>query len=114
MHTARQFRDAADVVATMAEDEADVLDACVTLLVHGGIAAADVICCSRLGKHAQGTHHREAVELLAAVDRDLAQDLGVILGMKTRAGYSAIATTAEKYRRALRATDRLVDAAISG
>ncbi len=110
---ATQFLDAAAVVAMMADDEADVLDACVTLLVHAGIAAADAICCARLGRHAQGTDHRDAIELLAGVDGSLAKDLGVLLGMKTQAGYSARAMTAEKHRRAVRATTRLVEAARS-
>jgi hypothetical protein len=49
----------------LADEAADVADAYVTLLVHAGIAASDVICCARLGEHAQGDNHVEAVALLA-------------------------------------------------
>ncbi len=62
---ARQFWDAASVVRGLADEAADVADAYVTLLVHAGIAASDVICCARLGEHAQGDNHVEAVALLA-------------------------------------------------
>lgn len=110
---ATQFLDSAAVVAAMADDESDVLDACVTLLVHAGIAAGDAICCARLGRHAQGTDHRDAIELLAMVDSGMAKDLGVLLGMKTQAGYGARATTGDKHRRAVRAATRLVEAARS-
>lgn len=111
---AAQFLDAAQVVANMADDETDVLDAWVTLLVHAGIAAADAICCARLGRHAQGTDHRDAIDLLAGVDRGLANDLGVLLGMKTQAGYGARAMSAEKHRRAVRTATRLVETARIG
>jgi hypothetical protein len=110
---ARQFRETAELVATMADDDGEVLDACVTLLVHAGIAAADVVCCVRLGRHAQGQDHVEAVALLARVDLRLANDLKALLGMKTHAGYSAMPMTPTKHLRAVRAARRLVDAAVA-
>lgn len=64
---ARQFLDAAELVETLA-DEDDLLDSVVTLCVHAGIAAADVVCCVRLGEHATGQNHTEAVELVGRVD----------------------------------------------
>lgn len=42
-------------------------DAYVPLCVHAGIAASDVVCCAKLGEHAQGENHDEAVGLLAPV-----------------------------------------------
>jgi hypothetical protein len=51
----------------------EVADAYVTLCVHAGIAASDVICCSSLGRHAQGDSHEEAAVLLASADKDAAQ-----------------------------------------
>lgn len=51
---ARQFADAAHDVLALAGEADDVADAFVTLAVHAGIAAADVICCVRLGRHARG------------------------------------------------------------
>jgi hypothetical protein len=110
---ATQFLEAADVVATMADNEADVFDACVTLLVHAGIAASDALCCEQLGRHPQGQDHREAIELLATVDRGLAGDLRTLLDMKTKAGYSPTTMPATKYTRAARAARRLVETAVS-
>ena len=61
---ARQFLEAVELVEALA-DEDDLLDAMVTLCVHAGIAAADVICCARLGEHATGQNHTEAVEAVS-------------------------------------------------
>jgi hypothetical protein len=46
---AEQFLDVAAMVRDLADDEEDVGDAVVTLCVHAGIAASDVICCKALG-----------------------------------------------------------------
>ena len=54
MAKARQFVEAAETVEALADDANDVADAYVTLCVHAGIAAADVICCRRLGEHKAG------------------------------------------------------------
>src|SRR5207248_6918973 len=98
------------MIATLVDGK-DLGDAYVTLCVHAGIAAADVLCCARLGEHAQGENHTEAIALLRTADRELANDLSTLLGMKTFAGYSAIKSTADKRKRAGRAMRRLVDAA---
>ena len=92
-------------------DEDDLLDALVTLCVHAGIAAADVICCARLGEHATGQNHAEAVELLGRVDKTSARDLSKLLGMKTRAGYSSTPISAANARSSLRSATRLTAAA---
>lgn len=107
---ARQFREAASVIRELADEAADVADAYVTLLVHAGIAASDVICCARLGEHAQGDNHAEAVALLAAVDADCANALDVLLRLKTRAGYSHQSVSADDIKRAERAARRLTEA----
>ena len=52
----------------LADDESDLCDSHVTLCVHAGIAAADVICCARLGRHAHGENHDEAIGLIEKVD----------------------------------------------
>ena len=109
---ARQFLEAAELVETLA-DEDDLLDALVTLCVHAGIAAADVICCARLGEHATGQNHTEAVDLLGRVDKTSARDLSKLLGMKTRAGYSSTPISAANARAGLRGATRLVAAASS-
>jgi len=107
---ATQFADAADIIETLVDGD-DLGDAYITLCVHAGIAAADVLCCVRLGEHAQGENHDEAIALLRTADRELSGDLSTLLGMKTFAGYSAIKSTAPKRKRAGRAMRRLVDAA---
>lgn len=114
LRKAQQFLEAAETIREFAEDEHDVGDADVTLCVHAGIAAADVICCIALGVHALGEDHNEALTLLGRVRPDgaeLTRALGILLGMKTRAGYSALAVTAESRKRAQRQTERLVRAA---
>ena len=103
---------AAETIRDFADDEADVGDAFVTLCVHAGIAAADVLCCLNLGEHAQGDDHNMAAELLErAAGPELSKALRVLLGMKTRAGYDARPVTAAERKRAQRASERLVQAA---
>ncbi|MHB1568462.1 MAG: hypothetical protein ACYC0H_04590, partial [Solirubrobacteraceae bacterium] len=54
LRKAEQFLDAAETIRDAADDEDQMADALVTLCVHAGIAAADVLCCIALGEHAQG------------------------------------------------------------
>jgi hypothetical protein len=111
LRKANQFIDAAATIADSADQEADVADAFVTMCVHAGIAAADVICCARLGQHAQGEDHADAVALLSRADSGSAKHLRVLLSIKTKAGYShARATTADS-KRAGRAAEALVETA---
>jgi hypothetical protein len=114
LRKAEQFLVAAETIREFADDEYDVGDAYVTLCVHAAIAAADVICCVELGVHALGDDHNEALALLEKVRPDggeLAKALGALLGMKTRAGYSARPVTVADGKRAQRQTERLVRAA---
>ena len=112
LRKAIQFAEAAEAVSTLADDAGDVADAYVTLLVHAGIAAADVLCCARLGIHSQGEGHRESIDLLEKVDKKLASDLATLLGVKTKAGYSARPVSAVDRTKASRACDRLLQAAL--
>lgn len=108
---AKGFMQAAEVVEALAEpDDVDTTDALVTLWVHAGIAAADVICCTRLGEHARGESHDEAVRHLERVDRELAKRLEQLLGVKTLAGYSARTPSQDRVKRASRAAQALVGA----
>ena len=88
MAKARQFSDAATLISELASDDSNLGDAYITLCVHAGIAAADVICCARLGK-----------------------ELRRLLGLKTKAGYSSAPSSAADQKVAGRASTRLVDAA---
>lgn len=107
---AKQFLAAADAIEIVI-DYQDIADAYVTMCVHAGIAAADVICCAKLGFHSEGQDHGAAVVLLAKVDTASANQLRTLLGMKTRSGYSAILTAAQDKKRAGRAATALVEAA---
>lgn len=106
---AEQFADAASTVRALADEAADVADAYVTLLVHAGIAASDVICCLRLGEHAMGESHSEAQKLLeSTAGKKPSDDLGTLLGVKTKAGYSDRPVSADDLTRAERAAERLL------
>jgi hypothetical protein len=114
MRKAEEFFDAAETIREFADDEADVGDAYVTLLIHAGIAAADVICCEVLGEHAHSESHTDAVELLHRVrpdGSDLGNALGSLLGAKTRAGYGHQSVNKETRIRSMRAAEKLLRAA---
>jgi hypothetical protein len=111
---AEQFMEGAEIIREFAADEHDVADAYVTLCVHCGVAAADVVCCIALGAHVQGEDHNEAVAHLAKTRPDgaeLGKALRVLLGMKTRAGYSHEHIGPDECKRAERAAGRLLQAA---
>jgi hypothetical protein len=111
---AEQFMEAAATIRDLADDERDVGDAYVTLCIHAGIAAADVVCSIALGEHAQGEDHNAAISHIAKVrpdGRDLGDSLRVLLTMKTRAGYSHERVSASDRKRAGRAAERLLAAA---
>lgn len=87
MAKAEQFYDAAIAVA---EETGGLSDAEVTLLVLAGIAAADVICCARLGVYAHGESHQEAVALLRRAAPGSAKHLNTLLGSKTKAEFGGL------------------------
>jgi hypothetical protein len=106
---ALQFQVAADTIAL----DGSLGDAFVTNCVHAGIAASDVICCRRLGIHAAGQDHQDAVRLLATAGpdgRELSVHLRTLLGMKSSAGYDSVASSRDDCRRAARAMAALVAA----
>jgi hypothetical protein len=106
---ARQFLAAAELI----EDSlsGDVADAYVTMCVHAGVAAADVICCARLGRYAHGDSHVEAVALLKKANAAAAKRLEVLLGLKSKAGYTHLPSSTTDAKRAGRAAKDLVGAA---
>lgn len=97
--------------AQVLDDEGALNDAVVTLYVHAGIAAADVICCARLGRHSTGDDHSAAVALLQRAGSASAPRSSVLLGMKTKAGYSHTPATSADATKAKRAAEHLVEAA---
>ena len=111
LRKANQFLDASDQVRDLTSDVRDVADACITLYVNSGIAAADVICCARLGEHAQGDNHAEAIALLKSAAPGAARHLGVLLGLKTKSAYSHEPAAERDVTRAGRAAAALIEQA---
>ncbi len=114
LRKAEQFIEAADLIRDIAEEHEDIADAYVTLCVHAGIASADVICCTRLGEHAQGENHNEAIGLLKRADRGAAKHLSTLLSLKTKSGYSFTPVTPDEFKRAGRAAESLIETARRG
>lgn len=112
LEKAKQFRMAAEIVDEYAAGDVALIDAYVTLCVQAGIAAADAICCVRLGEHAQGDDHREAIALVEKVDKQHGRDLAVLLAMKNRTEYGESPASAKDRKQAMRAMARLVDASV--
>lgn len=112
MRRADQFVDDANLVRDLADEGGETADVYVTLCVHAGIAASDVICCARLGEHAKDEDHNEAIALLSKADKDSAKHLRTLLSMKTKAGYSHTAAAADdECKRAGPAAGTLVETA---
>lgn len=109
---AMQFLNAADEIMDLADDATDIGDAYVTLCVHAGIAAADVITAHRLELHHSGDNHNEAVTLLRQVRPDGAELSGHLsaLGLKTKAGYTHRPVSAQDRIQAGRRAHTLVEA----
>lgn len=82
--------------------------------VLAAIAAADALCCLRLGRHARGQAHQEAAALLRTIRPDgstLAKNLTTVLGVKDAAHYGTVFVSRTVLTSTLRAATRLVSAA---
>jgi hypothetical protein len=110
LHKAEQFFE----VAQLIRNDGEYADTFVSLCVLAGIAAADVLCCHALGKHAQGQSHPEAVQLLDQVKPDgktLGHSLQVLVNFKSQAEYSSEPMSGDKRKRAQHAAEKLLQAA---
>ena len=83
----------------------------VTLYVHAGIAAADVVCCAKLGEYSNSANHSEAIALLEKADSSLSPALARLVGMKTAAGYGVSPMSAQRVSTARSAAEKLMVAA---
>jgi hypothetical protein len=102
---ATEFHDAAVLVEDVAPNAA------VDLFVDAGIAAADVICCVRLGIYATGENHMEAIDLLEKAEPGVAKHLRTLLGMKSKVAYTHQSVGSDDRKKASRAAANLVEAA---
>lgn len=106
---AEQFLAAAELAST----DGALRSAEASLLVDAGIAAADAICCARLGERSADGSHAAAVDLLAGVDRAAAKQLRTLLGLKHLAQYDTADPPASRLATARRAAAGMVDTARS-
>ena len=89
-------------------DDGPTRSAAVSNAVLAGIAAADAICCRRLGRHAVGDDHQHALALLAdagPVGAAATRHLETLLAIKHKAQYEGGDPTVSEAKRVL-----LVDA----
>lgn len=113
MRVAEQFHTAAGLIEEFTGEpgEDNINNAYVTLCVHAGIAAADVICCARLGEYSRGEDHKSAVVLLSKVDKTLGPTLARLLALKTPAGYQPGNVSRQQVASAKRQAEQLITAA---
>jgi hypothetical protein len=107
---ARRYLDVAELTAEE-EDAAAWRNIAVGNAVLAGIAAADALCCARLGRRSRDADHRAAVELLTQVNQRLGLDLDRLLQVKDIAHYGSGLISDAKVRSSLRAALHLVEAA---
>ena len=110
LRKARQFADVAAIVFDYRSDApAEIGDVYVTLCVHAGIAATDVICIDRLGRYSVGEDHVQAVALLEqASSKTAGSALRSLLQLKTKAGYSHSPVSRAEALKASRALEVLL------
>lgn len=104
---ARQFLS----LAKVAEGDHTVRAAEATLLIDAGIAAADAICCIRLGERSSDGDHVAAVGLIATVDRAAARRLQTLLSLKSTTQYGTRNPARDRLAAARRAATGLYEAA---
>jgi hypothetical protein len=106
------YLDVADGAAALEGDEARNVAAGNAVLA--AVAAADALCCLRLGRQSRGQAHRDAAALVRTVQpggAQLSRDLTLVLGVKDAAHYGSAFLGAAALKNTLRAAARLVDAA---
>jgi hypothetical protein len=109
---ARTYLDVADQAVLSESDEGRNVAAGNAVLA--AIAAADALCCLRLGRHGRGQAHHQTTPLLRTIRPDgprLAKDLSTVLGVKDAAHYGTVFVSPTTLRTTLRAATRLVSAA---
>lgn len=86
----------------------------VSNAVRAGIAAADAICCAKLGQRSSSSEHRDALTLLGTVapeGTDGAKALRTLLDLKGKADYLPVSPSTTESQMALRRATWLVETA---
>jgi hypothetical protein len=112
LSAARKFLEAAE--AFVDDRDPDGRRVAVSNAVLAGIAAADAICCARLGKHAVGDDHTAAVDLVRGIGpagAAAARALTALLAIKNKAQYQAGSIGRADAAAAVRRAQSLIDAA---
>jgi hypothetical protein len=100
-----EFFGAAELLETTAANAAG------DLFVDAGIAASDVICCVRLGEHASGENHNQAIALLDKADSGSGKHLSTLLGLKNKVAYTHHTLSGAECKKMNRAASHLVESA---
>ncbi|MEX2251410.1 MAG: hypothetical protein WD895_04975 [Acidimicrobiia bacterium] len=116
-HDAAQRYDQARAFGELAELDPESTDgptrsAAVSNAVLAGIAAADSICCQRLGRHAAGDDHQQALALIeeaGEVGREARHHLETLLSIKHKAQYEEVDPTVTEAKRAIRAMRSILE-----
>lgn len=109
LDVAKQYQELAHLKSD--EDTGAARNAAAGNAVLAGIAAADAICCLRLGQRSSSSDHTDAIALLAKVDKKLAQDFSILIGDKPTSHYGDSFIGTQSLKRCLRAMDHLVQVA---
>ncbi|MDF6103774.1 hypothetical protein GR168_01800 [Gordonia sp. JH63] len=102
---ANEFFDAAELLVD------EMPNAAGDLYVDAGIAAADAICCVRLGAHSNTGNHSEAVALLRRADSGSERHLNTLLNLKNKVAYTHQDLSSAELKKMNRAAEHLVEAA---
>lgn len=94
----------------LAETEAD-RQAAAGNAVLAGIAAADAICCVRLGRTSKSSNPQDSITLLTQVDKGLADSLRVLISKKDLAHYGGGFVNAEVLKTLRRNSAHLIEVA---
>jgi hypothetical protein len=109
---ARAFADLAELDPFSADGP--TRSAAVSNSVLAGIAAADAICCRRLGRHSVGDDHQQALALLEEagdVGGAAKRNLETLLSIKNKAQYEGEDPTVAEAKRAVRAMRSILELA---
>lgn len=106
---AARYLEVADLAAT--EEGPGANNVVIGIAVLAGIAASDAICLSATGSRYAGDDHAEAARVLGQVDRAMGTELSKLVRLKPGAHYGSAFISDSDRVRAMRAAQRLVEAA---